>query len=73
LWFTKEENTRGDLSVGKLADLVVLSDDYFSTELTNIKQLHSLMTWVDGKRSTKIPSGDFLLVCALMLVFRIFE
>ncbi len=49
VWFTKDENKRGDLKVGKLADLVVLSDDYFHMEASRIKNFHAMMTWVNGK------------------------
>jgi len=56
VWFTKDENKRGDLKVGKLADLVVLSDDYFHMEASRIKNLHAMMTWVDGKIHYQDPN-----------------
>jgi predicted amidohydrolase YtcJ len=51
-WFLKEEATLGTIEPGKLADLVVLSDDYFDpTRVPDdaIKRLKSVLTVVDGK------------------------
>ena len=48
-WFTGEEKKLGSIEVDKLADLVVLSDDYFAVTDENIKQLHSSLTIVGGK------------------------
>jgi predicted amidohydrolase YtcJ len=31
-WFSNEEKEKGSIEEGKLADIVVLSDDYFSVE-----------------------------------------
>jgi len=51
-WFLKEEATLGTIEPGKLADLVVLSDDYFDPMRVPddaIRKIKSVMTVVDGK------------------------
>lgn len=44
-----EENIKGSIEVGKLADLVVLSDDIFSINPVKIKDVKVDMTVFDGK------------------------
>ena len=44
-----EENIKGSIEVGKLADLVVLSDDIFSINPIKIKDVKVDMTVFDGK------------------------
>lgn len=56
-WFSNEEKEKGSIEEGKLADLVVLSDDYFSLEEEQIKRIESLLTMVDGK--VVYGAGDF--------------
>ena len=51
-WFLKEEATLGSIEPGKLADVVVLSDDYFDPARVPddaIKKLRAVLTVVDGK------------------------
>lgn len=51
-WFTNDEDTLGSIKVGKLADLVVLSDDFLDPKQVPdeaIKGIHSLLTIVGGK------------------------
>ncbi len=51
-WFLKEEATLGTIEAGKLADLVVLSDDYFDPARVPddaIRRIRSVLTVVDGK------------------------
>jgi predicted amidohydrolase YtcJ len=48
-WFSGEEDTKGTVDVGKLADLAVLSADYFSVPEEEIKGIESLLTIVGGK------------------------
>lgn len=51
-WFTRDENTLGSIEVGKLADVVVLSDDFLDPERVPdaaIKRVHSVLTIVGGR------------------------
>ena len=48
-WFSGEGGRKGALAVGQLADLAVLSDDYFSVAEEAIKDIQSVLTVVDGK------------------------
>lgn len=44
-----EENIKGSIETGKLADMIVLSDDLLSIDPINIKDVEVLMTIFDGK------------------------
>ncbi len=48
-WFSTEDGKKGALATGQLADLAVLSADYFSIPDEEIKQLESVLTIVGGK------------------------
>lgn len=48
-WFSTEEGAKGSIVPGQLADLAVLSADYFSIPDEEIKQLESVLTIVGGK------------------------
>jgi predicted amidohydrolase YtcJ len=51
-WFFREEDKLGTIEPGKLADVVVLSDDYFDPKKVPddaIKRLRSVLTVVDGR------------------------
>ncbi|MDH5760259.1 MAG: amidohydrolase [Gemmatimonadota bacterium] len=48
-WFTFEERTKGSLEPGKLADLVVLSDDLLTIDPERIMDVEVEMTVVGGK------------------------
>lgn len=48
-WFSSEQDQKGAIAPGELADLAVLSADYFSVPDAQIKELVSVMTVVDGK------------------------
>jgi predicted amidohydrolase YtcJ len=48
-WFSSEDGKKGALVPGQLADLAVLSADYFSVPEEQIKQLESVLTIVGGK------------------------
>jgi predicted amidohydrolase YtcJ len=48
-WFAFDENERGSLSPGKLADLAVLSGDYLTVPVEEIGGLSSLLTMVGGQ------------------------
>jgi predicted amidohydrolase YtcJ len=59
-WFLNEEDELGTLEVGKYADLVVLSDDYFdSAAVSNddIRRIRSVLTLVGGKIVYEDSSG----------------
>src|SRR5947208_12043490 len=49
MWITTEHCMMGALAPGQLADLVVLSAEYFSIPDEEIKQLESVLTIVGGK------------------------
>jgi hypothetical protein len=48
-WFSTEDGKKGALAPGQLADLAVLSADYFSIPDEEIKQLESVLTIVGGR------------------------
>ncbi len=48
-WFSSEEDKKGSLEIGKFADMVVLSDDYFTVDEDKIKGIESVLTIVNGK------------------------
>lgn len=50
-WLASSEDDYGVLEAGKLADLVVLSDDVFSTSVSDeeIPGIRSVLTLVDGE------------------------
>jgi len=48
-WFSSEQGRKGALVPGQLADLAVLSADYFSIPDEDIKRLESVLTLVGGK------------------------
>jgi hypothetical protein len=48
-WFSGERGKKGLIAQGQLADLAVLSEDYFSVPDEKIKNIESVLTIVDGK------------------------
>ena len=48
-WFSTEAGKKGGLAKGQLADLAVLTEDYFSVPDEAIKSIESMMTVVGGK------------------------
>jgi predicted amidohydrolase YtcJ len=48
-WFSSEQGKKGRIKAGQLADLVVLSKDYFKVTEEEIKGIESVLTLVDGK------------------------
>jgi predicted amidohydrolase YtcJ len=48
-WFSGEEGRKGQIKAGQLADLAVLSDDYFSVPERDIVHLRSVLTVLGGK------------------------
>jgi predicted amidohydrolase YtcJ len=48
-WFLREENQIGSIETGKLADLAVLSHDYFTVPDQDLKRIRSVLTIVGGQ------------------------
>ncbi|WP_299812672.1 amidohydrolase [uncultured Roseibium sp.] len=48
-WFSNEEGKKGQIKIGQLADLALLSDDYFSVPESEIVHLRSVLTVLGGK------------------------
>jgi predicted amidohydrolase YtcJ len=48
-WFEYQENERGRISAGNLADFALLSADYFAVPEDEIKNISSVLTVVDGR------------------------
>ena len=48
-WLSFEENERGSLERGKLADLAVLDRDYLTVPVDDILSIQSQLTMVGGK------------------------
>lgn len=53
-WFSNEVGKKGQIKAGQLADLAVLSDDYFSVPEDRIVHIRSVLTMVGGN----IVHGD---------------
>jgi predicted amidohydrolase YtcJ len=47
-WFSHDDDVRGSLEVGKLADLAVLSHDYLTVPVAQIGAIESVLTMVGG-------------------------
>jgi predicted amidohydrolase YtcJ len=48
-WFSGEDGKKGTLALGQLADLAVLSSDYFNVPEEEIRRIESLLTIVGGR------------------------
>ncbi len=48
-WFSRDEENRGSLAVGKFADLAVLTKDYMTVPIEEVGGIESLLTMVGGK------------------------
>jgi predicted amidohydrolase YtcJ len=48
-WFSGEDDKKGSVEAGKLADFAVLSADYFSVPEEEIKRIESVLTVVGGR------------------------
>jgi predicted amidohydrolase YtcJ len=55
-YLTFDENKKGSIEVGKLADLAVVSADPLVTEESSIPDTHSLMTMVGGRIVHETPN-----------------
>ncbi|GGE75543.1 amidohydrolase [Niveispirillum cyanobacteriorum] len=56
-WFSNEQGKKGLVKAGQLADLIVLSDDYFSVPESDIPRITSVLTLLGGK--VVHGSGDY--------------
>ncbi|UVA80570.1 amidohydrolase [Pandoraea commovens] len=56
-WFSSEVGKKGQIKVGQLADLAVLSEDYFSVPEDEIQDITSVLTVLGGK--VVYGDGDF--------------
>lgn len=48
-WLSFDEARKGSIEPGKLADMVVISDDFLTCPLDRIKDISAMVTIVDGK------------------------
>ncbi len=56
-WFSNEQGKKGQIKAGQLADLAVLSDDFFSVSEDRIAHLNSVLTILGG--AVVHGEGDF--------------
>lgn len=56
-WFSFDDDVRGSLEAGKLADLAVLSDDYLTVPLDEVGDLESVLTLLGG--NVAYAAGEF--------------
>ncbi|PZW46671.1 hypothetical protein C8P66_109169 [Humitalea rosea] len=56
-WFSTEDGKKGQIKLGQLADLAVLSADYFSVPEDGIQDLEAVLTVLGGK--PVFGAGDF--------------
>jgi len=56
-WFSNEQGKKGQIKVGQLADLALLSDDYFSVPEADIVHLRAVLTLLGGE--VVHGSGDY--------------
>ena len=48
-WFSHDDDERGSLEAGKLADLAVLSKDYLTVPVSEVGDIESVLTMLGGK------------------------
>lgn len=56
-WVSGEEKLKGKIAIGQYADLAIISDDYFSIPVNDIRNIHSLLTILNGK--PVYATGDY--------------
>ena len=57
-WFSFDEQRRGTLEAGKLADFAILDQDFFSVPLEQIGRTESVLTVVGGRTVYSAPGFD---------------
>ena len=60
-WFALEEDDLGSIEPGKLADLVVLTDDYLTVPDEELRSLKSVLTFIGGE---VVYSDSSFVMCA---------
>ena len=61
-WFSSDDGKKGSIVLGQLADLAVLSADYFAVPEEEIKRIESVLTIVGGK--VVYAAKEFSKLCA---------
>jgi predicted amidohydrolase YtcJ len=56
-WFSGEEKLKGKIAKGQYADMVILNEDYFSVPVDEVRNIHALLTIVNGK--VVYAEGDY--------------
>jgi predicted amidohydrolase YtcJ len=56
-WFIGEEKLKGKIAKGQYADMVILNEDYFSVPVDEVRNIHALLTIVNGK--VVYAEGDY--------------
>jgi len=56
-WFSGEETVKGKIKKGQYADVALLTKDYMTIPVDEIKTIESLLTMVDGK--VVYAAGDY--------------
>ncbi|MCS3799073.1 amidohydrolase [Niastella sp. OAS944] len=56
-WVSGDEKLKGKIVKGQYADLAIISEDYFSIPVNDIRNIHSLLTILNGK--PVYATGDY--------------